>query len=109
MVPGQAYMAHEIQSANGTVIREYASPSGKVFAVSWRGPWMPDMHQLLGQYFEQYSQAMQSQSGTRMRRGPLRIELPGLVVTLGGRPRSYVGRAYLPNDLPEGVRAEDLQ
>src|SRR5580704_12348400 len=50
-------------AATGTVVREYASPTGTVFAVAWQGPWLPDMRQLLGSYFEQYAQAAKTQSG----------------------------------------------
>ena len=58
---GTTYNVHEMQSAAGTVVREYISSAGesagKVFAVTWQGPWPPDMRQLLGSYFEQYMQA----------------------------------------------------
>src|SRR5579863_8274500 len=57
-----SYTVHEIQAANGTVVREFVSSDGKVFAVAWHGPWMPDMRQILGTYFEQYAQARQSES-----------------------------------------------
>jgi len=103
------YTVHEIQAATGTVVREYATNEGKVFAVAWRGPWPPDMRQLLGTYFEQYAQAAKAQSGNRMGRRPLTIEVPGLTVQLSGYSRSLAGRAYVPEMLPSGVRAEDIQ
>jgi len=105
----ESYTVHEIQVADGTVVREYASPEGKVFAVAWHGPWPPDMRQLLGNYFEQYVQAAKAQSAARMGRRPLMIEQPGLVVQHGGHPRAFSGKAYVPEMLPQGVRAEDLQ
>src|ERR1039458_8930888 len=47
-----SYTVHEIQSAAGTVVREYVSTSGKsagkVFAIGWQGPWPPDIRQVLG-------------------------------------------------------------
>src|SRR5271156_4206175 len=42
----QSYTVHEIQAATGTTVREYLSPQGKVFAVTWPGPRMPDLRQL---------------------------------------------------------------
>ena len=105
----QNYTVHEIQAAAGTTVREYISPSGTVFAVAWKGPWPPDMRQLLGDYFEQYAQAAQIQSNVRTGRRPLHIELPGLVVHISGHPRSFAGTAYLPDRLPQGVRAEELR
>lgn len=109
MTAKQSYTVYEIRAATGTVVREYASPTGTVFAVAWQGPWLPDMRQLLGTYFEQYAQAAKAQSGTRMGRRPLMIEQPGLVVESGGHPRAFSGKAYVPEMLPQGVRAEDLQ
>lgn len=104
-----AYTVHEIQGTSGTVVREYVSPEGKVFGVAWQGPWIPDMRQLLGSYFDQYAQANQAQKGSRMRRGPVLINEPGLVVQIGGHPRAFAGRAYVPEMLPSGVRAESIQ
>jgi Protein of unknown function (DUF2844) len=105
----ESYTVHEIQAATGTVVREYVSPEGKVFAVAWHGAALPDMRQLLGSYFDRYAQANQSQSGGRMRRGPVLINQPGLVVQIGGHPRAFAGRAYVPEMLPSGVRAENIQ
>jgi len=105
----ESYTVHEIQANSGTVVREYVSPEGKVFAVAWHGPWMPDMRQILGSYFDQYARANQSQSGARMRRGPVVIDEPGLVVQIGGHMRAFAGRAYVPEMLPSGVRAENIQ
>jgi hypothetical protein len=105
----QNYTVHEIQGAAGTVVREYVSSSGKVFAVTWHGPWPPDLHQLLGSYSDQYLQAVKARSGTRMGRGPLIVEQPGLVVHSGGHPRDFGGAAYVPENLPQGVRAEDIR
>jgi hypothetical protein len=105
----ESYALHEIQIPTGTVIREYVSPEGKVFAVAWQGPWLPDMQQLLGGYFEEYARAAQSQSNTRIGRRPLQVELPDLVVQMAGRPRSFAGRAYVPAMLPQGFRTEDIR
>jgi hypothetical protein len=108
-----SYIVHEIQGTSGTVVREYVSSEGKVFGIAWQGPWVPDMRQLLGSYFDQYAHANQSanqtQSGTRIRRGPVLINEPGLVVQIGGHPRAFTGRAYVPQMLPSGVRAESIQ
>ncbi|MGB8911349.1 MAG: DUF2844 domain-containing protein, partial [Candidatus Sulfotelmatobacter sp.] len=107
------YAVHEMQSASGTVVREYVSSTGqsagKVFALAWQGPWRPDMQQILGNYFEQFAQAAQSQSKIRMGRRPLIVDLPGLVVEQGGHAGAFAGRAYVPGMLPTGVRAEEIQ
>ncbi len=105
---GDSYTVHEIQASTGVAVKEYVSSVGKVFAVTWQGPAHPDLQQLLGVYFDQYSQAVQAQRAHRRGHGPLLIQLPGLVVQSAGHPRSFQGRAYVPQMLPAGVRAEDL-
>jgi hypothetical protein len=104
----EAYTVHEIQAASGTVVREYASSDGKVFAVTFQGRAQPDMRQILGSYFDQYYRAVQAQ-GVRRGRRPVVIDEPGLSVRIGGHFGSFAGRAYLPEKLPSGVRSEDLQ
>jgi len=106
---GDTFTLHEIQASTGVAVKEYVSPAGKVFAVSWQGPTHPDLRQLLGAYFEQYMQAVQAERARRRGHGPLRIEQAGLVVELGGHMRSYRGRVYVPQMLPAGVRAEDIR
>jgi hypothetical protein len=105
----ESYTVHEIRAGTGTVVREYVSQEGKVFGVAWRGPWLPDLRQLFGGYFEQYHAAVQSQGGGRVARRPVMIDQAGLVVRIGGHVRAFVGRAYVPEMLPSGVRAEDIQ
>jgi len=103
------YTVHEIQATSGLVVREYVSFAGKVFAIAWQGPWPPDMRQLMGSYFDPYIQAARARSGPGMARRPLMIEQPGLVVQAGGHPRSFVGRAYIPDQLPSNVTAEEIR
>jgi Protein of unknown function (DUF2844) len=105
----QSYTVHEIQSPSGTTVREYVSPSGKVFAVAWQGPWPPDMQQILANYFDRYKQAAQAQMNSRAGRRPLNVEQPGLVIQAGGHMRSFTGRAYIPEMLPQGVTAEAIR
>ena len=101
------YTVHELQTPSGVVVREFASASGRIFAVSWQGPSLPDLQQLLGSHFEDFQQAAQAQSG-RKARGPLVIQQNGLTVQLGGHMRSYVGRAYLSDELPADIRLEEI-
>jgi hypothetical protein len=106
----EAYTVHEIQAPTGIVVREFVSPtSGKVFAVAWQGPWPPDMRQILASYFAGYQQAAQTQANSHPGRRPLVINQPGLVVQSGGHMRSFAGRAYIPEMLPQGVSAEVIR
>jgi hypothetical protein len=99
----------EIRADNGTVVREYQGADGNVFAVAWHGRFMPDMRQILGGYYDQYAQARQSQNGIRGGRHPIMINQPGLVVQIGGHPGWFIGKAYIPEKLPEGLKTGDIQ
>jgi hypothetical protein len=103
-----AYEVHQLQSPTGTVVNEYLSSSGTVFAVTWHGPFMPDMQQILGSYFQPYSAALASQPH-QYGRHPLNIQQTGLVVQTGGHMRAHWGRVYVPALTPEGVSPEQFQ
>ena len=102
------YQLHQLKLPTGTEVSEYVSSSGTVFAVSWHGPFMPDMQQLLGSYFDQYSAALSSQS-REYGRHPLDIHQTGLVVQTGGHMRAHWGRVYVPALAPQGLSVEKLQ
>jgi hypothetical protein len=106
IVSAPRYTVHEIQTASGTLIREYVSAQGQVFAVAWQGPLMPDLQQILGSYFADYGAAAKNK---RARRGPLLIQQPGLVVQSGGHMRAFFGRAYIPQLLPPDVSVDEIQ
>src|SRR5476649_2319909 len=86
---------HEMQSAAGTVLREYVTSTGTVFGVAWQGPWMPDLRQILGTYFEPYQAAVRATRKARGRRGPIVIDTPDLVMRVSGHQRAFSGTAYL--------------
>jgi hypothetical protein len=94
------YTVHELQSPTGTTVREFAALDGKVFGIAWHGPFIPNLRQLLGSYFETFRQAAQDQRLRRPGHGQLMVALHGLVVESGGHMRAFVGRAYLPNRVP---------
>jgi hypothetical protein len=101
-----AYRVHEMQLPSGTVLREYAGLDGKVFAVAWSGPFMPNLKQALGTYFDEFSAQLGTAHGTRKH---LVIRQPDLVVESGGHMRAHHGRAYLPQAIPSGVSIGDLK
>jgi len=103
---GEGFSVHEIAAENSTVVRQYASPSGMIFGVSWSGPFVPDLEQLLGAYFQEYRQAARP---TVRHRGPLVVRTSRLVVETGGHMRSFNGRAYVPGMLPVAVPAEAVR
>ena len=107
VLPGQSYSVHEMRASTGTRVREFVSPAGHVFAVSWQGSSIPDLRQLLGQYFDQYVQA--AQTTPRVQRRVVHIEAGDLVFESGGHMRFIVGRAYLRDKLPNGVKADAIR
>ena len=100
------FTVHEITTSYGTVVREYLSPGDKVFAVSWRGPVIPDLRQMLGTYYGQYEQAASAPHVRDHRH--LAIGQPGLVVQSSGRMRAFSGRAWAPDLLPQNFSANDI-
>ena len=101
----QSYVVHELHASGGAIVREYVSPAGKVFGVAWNGPVMPDMRQVLGEYFPRFASAAKA----RRPQGPMTINDQGLVLHSGGHMRAYTGNAYIPQMLPEGVRPDAIQ
>jgi hypothetical protein len=102
---GSGYSVHELQQATGGSVREYVSPAGVVFALTWSGPFKPDLQQLLGRHFGTYAITPRSAGSDR---NHLAIDTAALVVRAGGRQRAFFGRAWLPALLPAGVDAEVL-
>ena len=103
---GAAYTVHELTLPTGTIVREFLNDAGTVFAVSWRGPFMPDLQALLGSYFTTYAKAPR---GAGSNRSHLAIDESNLVVRAGGHQRAFVGLAYVPRLLPPGLNPGALQ
>ena len=105
----EAYTVHEITAPGNTIVKEYVSPAGKVFAITWHGQFIPNMQQLLGTYFDQYDQAAKAQRESHPGHRPVSIQQPELVFQNGGHMRAYLGKAYVPNMVPAGVNPDALQ
>lgn len=104
-----AYTVRQTTLATGTVVREYVSQAGTVFGVGWSGPQPPDLSALLGSYFPQYVAGVQASHAAGVVRGPGIVETSGLVVHSGGHMGAFSGQAWLPQALPAGVSASDIQ
>ena len=100
------YEVHELTLGSGTAIREFVAPSGVVFGVAWQGPVKPDLGVLLGEHFGRLDAAARSpHRDHRM----LTVNAADLVIESSGKMRAFAGRAYLPDLLPAGVAAGDIQ
>ena len=105
------YSVQEITAAAGTVVQEYISPTGTVFAVSWNGPAKPNLQETLGTYFAQYqtaTNAQRAQLGHHRGHNHLELRTPTLIVHAGGHMREYFGIAYVPALMPANLSVSDL-
>lgn len=105
-VPARSYTVQDIQARGGITIREYVAADGKVFAVSWSGPVMPDLEALLSKYFEPYRAELQKRGPGR---APVVLKRDDLVVESGGHMRAFRGRAWLPALLPADMAIDEIR
>lgn len=103
-----SYTVSKTTLDNGTTISEYASPAGLVFALSWEGPFMPDLGSLLGSYFSAFKTQADASRTTRNIGTPVGIDAGKVVVRSSGRMRNYSGYAYAPDLIPSGVTISDV-
>ena len=117
-VDHSTYVLHEITAPSGAKVREYVSPGGAVFAVTWEGQFPPDFQQLLGPYYQQVQQAIAQQktaeqSGdqqqSRRRRGPVNVQTSDIVFSQTGHLHSFHGQAYIPQLVPQGVQTSAIR
>jgi hypothetical protein len=93
---------HDLELPSGTVVHEYVSSTGIVYGISWRGPRIPDLRELMGAYFAQLERR-----DARAAAGHHRLSVAGadLVVQSSGHQHAFVGRAWVPSLVPPGVDA----
>jgi hypothetical protein len=106
----EIYRVHEIQMPSGTLLREFVSAEGTVFAVAWNGPTVPNLRQALGQYFDRFvAGAKTNRTESHSDRNHLQIQQADFVMQAGGRMHAtFAGRAYLPTAIPNGFDLGDL-
>jgi hypothetical protein len=100
------YEVHELASPTGTTVREFVGQDSKVFAVSWSGGWRPNLRDIMGVHYDRF---VEGTRGKLRSRGPVRVELPGMIVVMGGHLRNFFGQVYLTDLLPTGVQPQDLR
>ena len=93
---------------NGLSVQEYLDSTGRVFAVSWNGPALPDLKVLLGDYFTSYTATLARLPNPGRQRA-LQVTSANLVVRTAGHLRAYRGLAYLQDRVPAGVAIRDLR
>jgi Protein of unknown function (DUF2844) len=103
-----AVRVHTFTDDGGTTVSEYATSAGRVFAYTWHGPTMPNLRTLLGKYDTSFRKGSAAQLDGTHSLHASHVAQSDVVVESGGRMRSYVGRAWLPQALPPGVTPQDL-
>jgi len=101
---GKPYAVHAYTNRSGVNVKEYVSATDVVFAVTWSGPTLPDMKNLLGSYFESYIYSLSTQQNRKY----ASVIHPHLVFTSTGGARFFNGYAYDPRLMPVGFHAKDL-
>ena len=101
------YTVREFKSGE-TMVREYVSPTGVVFAIAWNGFTHPDLTLLLGSYLGEYEEALRQGAGTGDR-SRLEVKTKGLVVEKWGSMRNLQGRVYAPELIPPGVKVDEIR
>jgi len=103
-----AYTITESLLDNGTRVQEFVTPAGRVFAVSWRGPVLPDLRALLGDYLNIFQRHTDAARQAGLRGGPINLAQDGLVLRSSGRMGHFSGHAYVPTLVPQGVNIHEL-
>lgn len=101
-----AVQSQTVQTLQGVTVTEYANAAGTVFAITWKGPFKPDLQQLLGSYFAPYVSAAQKQ--TQQLNLSL-VQGSDIVVHSAGRMRGFLGVAWVPSLVPAGFDPSTLQ
>ncbi len=104
----RSVVIQEISNDSGTTVREFLTPAGRVFALSWQGPVVPDLRSLLGAQYGPYAAALAALD-KRGLRGSLRVTAADLVVESEGHLRAFSGRAFLLAEMPAGISVADLR
>lgn len=99
------YSTQQMHDDAGNLITEYVSTNGVVFALTWRGMFKPDLHQLLGHYFSTY---LAVEAGSIGRQAQV-VNQDSVVVVSEGRLRNFHGKAYIPSLIPNGFSLDDLK
>ncbi len=89
------------------LVHEYSGASGRIFAVSWSGPMVPDLQRLYADYFPAYVAWRQTHPSLSLD-APVEVRSSSIVAYLGGHMRAFAGSAYVPALVPAGVELARL-
>lgn len=90
---------------SGTVVHEYVGNDGIVFAVSWVGPYLPDLKDILGPHFD----TLVAQSSKQRGHPQVAIHRKDVVIISTGHMGAFEGKAWIPSKLPAGFTANEVR
>jgi hypothetical protein len=88
--------------ASGTILKEFLSSTGVVYAVSWSGPSLPNLQIILGSYFKNYLAAL------KQSRGSIFSTTENVVIQSSGMMGAFQGFAFLPKQAPSDFTTSSL-
>lgn len=104
---GAQYTVAHRTLRSGIDVDEYVDAAGKVFAVTWSGPFKPDLRRLLGRHFDDYRKGSEARHGGSHSR--LAVDTGGAVVVSEGHMGAFQGRAWVPSRLPAGFDTQEMK
>lgn len=100
------FVRHTLRTPQGGQVHEFVGADGRVFAVSWSGPTLPDLKTLLASHYDEYvGQAAKRHASHHV----FTMSTDGLVLGITRLPRGFSGAAHVPALLPAGVSAQDIR
>jgi hypothetical protein len=104
----QQYSVHDLQTADGSRVRQYVASNGLVFAVSWHTLYKPELSALLGQSYAGYAGAAQVAARRPGIQRSFRHEAMDLVVQSGSHLNVFSGFAYRRSMVPRGLSLQQI-
>lgn len=102
------YSVSVLRGTDGSVVKQYVSANGTVFAVSWHTQYKPDLSSLLGSSFSTYSVAAAQAARRPGIQRHFRHESLDLVVQATAHLNVFSGFAYRQSMLPSGINLQSL-
>ena len=102
-----AYSVQEITLESGTMVKEYINASGKVFGISWIGPFKPDLRLFLGD--PALTRLHLEKTGKVLDHHHANVNSSDLVIISKGMGRSFAGKAFAPQLAPANVGIDQIQ
>jgi hypothetical protein len=101
------YHVYTFLTDGKVIIKEYVNTSGIIFAVTTSGIVQPDLDDLLGRYYREYTNMNDHHYTPGRRHGSTKTD--HIVVEEGGHMMSAYMKAWVPRELPTGMSDNEIQ